>query len=114
MDFNEYQKQAHHTAVYPLIIIDDKFEPKYSNWIYPLIGLSGEVGELSNKMKKVIRDKSDVFSNEIESEIGDICWYLAEFCTVLGLDLDKIASANLEKLQSRRERGVIKGSGDDR
>ena len=46
--------------------------------------------------------------------IGDVLWYLAQLATEAGLDLEQIAENNLEKLLSRHERGVLRGSGDDR
>ena len=50
----------------------------------------------------------------MESEIGDVLWYVAALSSDLGLSLDKIAQKNLSKLESRMKRGVIKGSGDNR
>ncbi len=50
----------------------------------------------------------------LEKELGDALWYLGMMCNDLGLDLDSIAIKNLEKLKSRKERGVLKGSGDNR
>ena len=47
-------------------------------------------------------------------ELGDVLWYVAQLATELGLDLDDVAEANLEKLLSRQRRGVLSGSGDDR
>ena len=50
----------------------------------------------------------------LEDEIGDVLWYLAQLCEVLGLSLSEIAENNLMKLQKRQEAGTIKGSGDIR
>ncbi len=47
-------------------------------------------------------------------ELGDVLWYLAQLATELDLDLDEVARANLDKLLSRQQRGVLSGSGDDR
>ena len=41
-------------------------------------------------------------------------WYVAQVATEAGLDLDEIAQANLDKLLSRQQRGVLSGSGDQR
>jgi NTP pyrophosphatase (non-canonical NTP hydrolase) len=43
-----------------------------------------------------------------------VLWYLSQLATEAGLDLQEIATDNLDKLLSRRERGVLRGSGDDR
>jgi NTP pyrophosphatase (non-canonical NTP hydrolase) len=88
------------------------------NFVYPTLGLSGEAGEVAEKIKKVIRDKEGKIDNEtremIRKELGDVMWYVAQLATELDLTLDEIASANIEKLASRLERGKIGGSGDDR
>jgi len=41
-------------------------------------------------------------------------WYLAQLATELRCSLDDIAITNIEKLQSRKDRGVLGGSGDQR
>lgn len=89
-----------------------------SEFTYPALGLVGEAGEIANKLKKVIRDKSGVLSDEVREsvsdELGDVLWYVAQLATEMGTDLDTIAQRNIDKLSSRKERGVIAGSGDNR
>ena len=109
MNFEEYQKESRKTAIYP---------DAGNNWVYPVLGLSGEAGEIADKMKKVIRDDGNVVSEEkkkeVKKEIGDVLWYVAQLATELGLSLDDIAKANLEKLFSRMDRNKLGGSGDNR
>jgi hypothetical protein len=109
MDFNYYQNRARETAIYPNM---------GSEFTYPALGLVGEAGEIANKLKKVIRDKSGVLSDEVREsvsdELGDVLWYVAQLATEMGTDLDTIAQRNIDKLSSRKERGVIAGSGDNR
>ncbi|MCW3068345.1 MAG: hypothetical protein JWL67_970 [Solirubrobacterales bacterium] len=50
----------------------------------------------------------------MSKELGDVLWYVAQIASELGLDLDQVAEANLEKLLSRQRRGVLSGSGDER
>jgi NTP pyrophosphatase (non-canonical NTP hydrolase) len=68
--------------------------------------------------KKAMRDDDGLVSEQrraaIAKELGDVLWYVAQVATELGLDLDEIASQNLDKLLSRQRRGVLSGSGDDR
>jgi NTP pyrophosphatase (non-canonical NTP hydrolase) len=110
MDFKQYQTTAHTTSRNTEICGDRR--------LYPVLGLSGESGEISEKFKKLFRDKNGVANEEfvdlIEKELGDVLWYVAEICTQMGLDMDKIADKNIEKLLSRKERGQIQGSGDNR
>lgn len=109
MTFEEYQKKSRETAIYP---------DAGKNFIYPTLGLAGESGEVAEKIKKVLRDKKGVVDEEtkieIAKELGDVIWYLAQISTELGLSLEKIASQNIEKLQSRKARGVLSGGGDNR
>lgn len=108
MDFNTYQQQAATTAVYP----------ESAKYIYPTLGLCGEAGEVAEKIKKVIRDNGGVFTEEkkkeIIKEVGDVLWYIAALLSDLGVTMDETAVGNLEKLFSRKERGVLNGNGDNR
>lgn len=83
-----------------------------------ILGLAGESGEVADKIKKIIRDQGGVIRPEdkknLEKELGDVLWHLATCARYLGLDLEQVAQANLTKLNSRKSRGKIAGSGDDR
>ncbi|MCR4314458.1 MAG: nucleoside triphosphate pyrophosphohydrolase family protein [Candidatus Uhrbacteria bacterium] len=109
MNFSEYQEKASTTALYPSV---------GNNLYYPALGLGGEVGEVLNKIKKVMRDHGGTVSNEyremLRGELGDVLWYVAALARELNLDLNDIAQANLEKLFSRKERGTLSGDGDNR
>ena len=109
MDFDNYQKEARKTAIYP---------NKDNNFIYPTLGLVGECGEIAEKIKKILRDKNGNFDYEsklaIKKELGDVLWYLSNLCDELEFSLNDVAKVNLEKLSLRKSRGNISGSGDDR
>ncbi|MEK7193258.1 MAG: nucleoside triphosphate pyrophosphohydrolase family protein [Patescibacteria group bacterium] len=109
MTFEEYQKRSRETALYPNV---------GNNFVYPTLGLSGEAGEVAEKIKKVLRDKGGEMTEEakaaIHKELGDVLWYLSQLATEIGLSLEEVAETNLEKLLSRKERGTIHGSGDER
>ncbi|MFN4218054.1 MAG: nucleoside triphosphate pyrophosphohydrolase family protein [Candidatus Bipolaricaulia bacterium] len=86
--------------------------------VYPTLGLANEAGEVAGKIKKIFRDKGGTITAEdrqaLKYELGDVLWYLTQICTELGLTLEEVAAANLEKLFSRLERGQIRGEGDTR
>ena len=107
-DLDMYQKVALTTAIYP----------REQAIIYPTLGLTGEAGEVANKVKKIIRDGSDSkdekLVSEIKSEIGDCLWYIAVLANDFNIKLSDIASANIEKLATRKSKGTIHGSGDNR
>ena len=73
---------------------------------------------MAEKVKKMLRDDGGVLSDErreaLAAELGDVLWYVAQVATEAGLDLEEIAQANLDKLLSRQQRGVLSGSGDQR
>ncbi|HEX3911025.1 MAG TPA: nucleoside triphosphate pyrophosphohydrolase family protein [Solirubrobacteraceae bacterium] len=108
MELSEYQRVSRSTAQYP----------RTEALTYPALGLAGEAGEFADHAKKVIRDDGGEVSEErraaMSKELGDVLWYVAQLATELELDLDQIAQQNLEKLLSRKRRGVLAGSGDDR
>ena len=107
-DFDMYQKVAKTTAIYP----------REQAIIYPTLGLTGEAGEVANKVKKIIRDGTDKNNEDmvqaISSEIGDCLWYIAVLADDIGVKLSDIANINLEKLENRKKNGTIQGSGDNR
>lgn len=109
MDFKEYQKKSVETVV-------DLGER--DNLIHFTFGLAGEVGEVTERIKKVHRDKDFKFDEDdykyLEKEIGDILWYVSQLATALNLSLEEIAVKNTDKLQSRKKRGKLQGSGDNR
>ena len=83
--------------------------------IYPSYGLMGEVGEIMEKQKRVLRgDADDIDINDMTKELGDVLWYLTALATDLGIDLTAVAETNMRKLVGRLARDTIKGEGDDR
>jgi len=106
MTATDYQNSACKTAIFP----------KELGVQYLALGLTGEAGEVANKVKKLIRDGGDSPDKrkEIAKELGDVCWYLAVLAQELGSNLGKIMEDNIAKLEDRKARGVIGGSGDNR
>jgi NTP pyrophosphatase (non-canonical NTP hydrolase) len=109
MDFDRYQEFAIVSAIY---------NQAQHSIVYPAIGLGNEAGEVLGKIKKVLRDNSGVFGTSekaaIIDEMGDVLWYLAALARDLDTTLNNIALANIIKLEDRRKRNVIGGSGDKR
>jgi NTP pyrophosphatase (non-canonical NTP hydrolase) len=105
----EYQARACQTAIFP----------NHRATEYLTLGLTGEAGEIANKVKKFIRDgaaKDEYLAKRIEIgyEIGDVLWYCAVLAEELEMNLGHIMEKNLEKLADRHKRGKISGSGDNR
>lgn len=108
MEFNEYQKLAKTTAIYP----------KEYKLVYPALGLAGEAGEVAEKIKKLIRDTNgmvtETFRESIKKELGDVLWYISAISSDLDISLNEVAETNYHKLKSRQDRGALSGSGDNR
>ena len=103
MKLNDYQHEAASTAIYP----------KAKGLEYTTLGLVGEAGELANKVKKIIRgDSVDFFA--LRDELGDVLWYIANTCSVLGVTLSEVAYENIKKIRRRLDDGTIQGEGEDR
>lgn len=119
VNLDTYQYSAIRTAVYP------GFGGAFG-LLYTALGLGNEAGEVLGKVKKLLRDDnsdilltnnikiSDEKKSAIAGELGDVLWYLAMVATELELSLNDIAYENIEKLADRKERGVLKGDGDNR
>jgi len=120
MTADAYQKAAHEFA-------------SYGDESYPYFGLAEEAGEVAGKAAKFIRHNDGLapwkaakefpnalkepnarFRDDVRKELGDVLWMVAEIATINGLELGKIMADNIAKLQDRKERGKIDGSGDDR
>lgn len=84
--------------------------------IRAFLGISGEAGELSERIKKHLRGDYDFeeLRRRSSKELGDVLYYLAVTAHELDLDLDSIATENIQKLAKRKEEGKIQGDGDNR
>ena len=112
MGFDEYQEKIKEF---------DFFEPgKLSEvgFMEKVLGLVGEAGETADKVKKILRDKDGVISEEdkqeVTKELGDVIWYAASIARYLNVPFSEVAKMNVEKLSSRKSRGKLHGAGDSR
>ncbi len=114
MNIQDYSKQAISTDLYA----GTEHAMDSHAMLEKVFGLSGEAGEVSEKFKKILRDKNGVATDEdkkeLAKELGDILWYVNSVGIYLGYSLEDIAKINLEKVLSRKDRGMTNGSGDNR
>lgn len=113
MQIQDYSAQALST-----LLGEHGMQDMDATLISQVFGLVGESGEVAEKFKKLIRDKNGVLTDEDKAEIlkelGDILWYINSVSHLLGSDLEEVAARNLDKVLSRKDRGVTQGSGDNR
>lgn len=113
MNIQDYSTKALSTMHNDHQIAD--ISPQLISQVY---GLVEEGGEVAGKFKKLIRDKGGVLDEESKAEIikelGDVLWYVNSIASLLDSSLEEVAEKNIAKLASRKERGVLAGSGDNR
>ncbi|MCF8019813.1 MAG: nucleoside triphosphate pyrophosphohydrolase family protein [Vallitaleaceae bacterium] len=113
MNFNDYQRECRKTDVGTSA--QDCIKP---GWLYYVLGGCGEMGELTEKIKKLFRDKNgfvdDDFREAVVKEMGDVQWYMARLADQFDIDFEVIFRTNINKLQSRQRRNKLHGDGDDR
>lgn len=135
MDANEYQKAAVSMEIYSKaanLFIEEVthvipvvgFENQYSTLqnclklMYCVGKLNGESGEVAELVFKAFRGNLGQLTDEeiikLAKELGDVQWYIANIADLIGYTLEDIMEMNIEKLQDRKERGVIHGYGDER
>ena len=93
MTINEYQQRAMAT-LNPKLTERDML-------ITSVMGLCGESGEAIDIVKKWLAQWHPLDREHLAGELGDVAWYLAEAATALGMPLEDILRANLEKLERR-------------
>lgn len=100
MKFEEYQKEARKTN---RIRCNDEHDSNLIGDIVPLLGLSGEAGELLTEYKKKLRDGDahQTFPNRIKEELGDILWYMSNLADRFEISLEEIAKYNIQKTKKR-------------
>lgn len=125
MTIKEYQTIIEKTAIYP----------KNIGIAYCALGLTGEAGEVAEKIKKLYRDKQHLINyiqrgeepsdvnkflqmvqliEGIKKELGDVIWYVTALANEFGISLEDIMESNYNKLIKRKETNTLHGSGDNR
>lgn len=98
MDMNYFQMESAKTAIYPRHNL---------GVLYTVLGLTGEAGEVANKVKKVLRDKNGDFGEldklAIMDELSDCLWYIAATLTEVGFTMNECAIHNLHKISERKK-----------
>lgn len=97
MDFNDYRKKLNWS--------EDGCQFSNENLTYAALGLSGEAGEVTDYIKKVVFHKHDMSKEKIAEELGDVLWYITYTAALIGYSLEDIAKMNIEKVHRRYPEG---------
>lgn len=117
MTLNEYQHEVLSGALY-----DHQF-----SLIHSALGIAGEADECADKVKKILCDTQIVHKVDTDAimftpeqrhtialKIGDVLRYCATLARDIDMTLEEVAELNIAKINSRKQRGKIGGSGDNR
>lgn len=95
MKANEYQELAART-----ISVGDAVSFLKSAELHALFGMVSEIGELHSIYQKIFHGYP-IDNAHLEKELGDLLWFVAEFCTANGWKLEEIMLMNIENLKAR-------------
>jgi|TARA_R110001606_G_scaffold386127_1_gene549960 NTP pyrophosphatase (non-canonical NTP hydrolase) len=99
---------------YSQFVEDKVFTKGRDRLVENTLGLVGEAGEVSEKVKKLFRDKNSFSDEDVLKELGDVLFYATALANIFGGNLKTIMEMNMKKLDDREQRGVLGGSGDNR
>lgn len=98
MNADEYQEQAKRTLVNNTEL---KISDKEMMLVWNAIGLAGEAGEVNELIKKGVFHQHGVDHDKLIKELGDVLWYTAALCSVLGVPMSEVMELNISKLKAR-------------
>lgn len=91
---NEYQKLAMRTA-----------NPECKTLSNVGLGLAGEAGEVADLIKKHLHHGHELNKFRVAKELGDVTWYIALACEVIGISFESVMQLNIDKLKMRYPNG---------
>lgn len=107
---NDYQKEAARTdpcatTADILRATESAEQVNVPQLLNACVGLSGETGEFNELVKKYVFHKAQFDIEHAKKELGDVCWYLAQACNALGVQLGEVMQLNVDKLRKRYPEG---------
>lgn len=96
MTANEYQKLAERTIDWELGMLEIERHAMY--------GMVGEIGELHSIYQKGYQGHF-IEEEHLKKELGDLLWFIAEYCTAMGWTLEDVMQTNIDKLKKRYPNG---------
>ena len=96
MTFDNYQYLAART-------INENLTPLGQSR-HALHGMVGEIGEIHSLYQKTYQGH-EFDPEHAKKEVGDLLWFIAEYCTANGWDMNDVAKLNIDKLKARYPEG---------
>lgn len=113
MDIDNYAEWTADVWLGPSHFTSDTDDRARTSLAICTLGLAGETGEVVEHVKKLLRDGTEL-GEDFKKELGDVIYYWARLCNAFNIKPSDIIEMNVEKLKSRKARGVQRGSGDNR
>lgn len=89
---------------YAVWVMTRKMTVKFADdALFGIMGLNGEVGELSELYKKEYFHGKEIDREKLISELGDVLFYLTYIIRDEGLHLEDLMSYNIKKLENRND-----------
>lgn len=101
MNAKDYQEQAART-INRLDVDASKQQMQAINFT---LGMAGEAGEAANIIKKIVFHGHEDKYPALMEEVGDVLWYCAALCEIMGWDLGVVMEFSIQKLQARYPNG---------
>lgn len=102
MNASTYQQKAARTLNQTPV---DQISEREIQIAFYALGLAGEAGEAVDAIKKGVVHRHGLDRDKMRKELGDLCWYIAALCTLMGFDLGAILEENITKLELRYPNG---------
>lgn len=109
MNSKEYLKKAmtydRNDDQYASLVTRLGADPKLLKLLHSVLGMSGEVGEATDSVKKAVMYGKDLDVQNLKEECGDILWYMSLMLNVIGSSFEEVMQMNDEKLSTRYPQG---------
>ena len=93
MQLKEYIQESSRTTA--------KLETPMLDNLHYLSGMVTEVGELFDPFKKNMAYNKSIDYVNVQEELGDLMWYISNFCRINNFSLEDILQKNIDKLKAR-------------
>lgn len=73
----------------------------FDNEMHMALGMVTEAGELADVYKKALAYNKPIDYVNLKEEVGDLLWYISNYCSMNGWTIAEVMELNIKKLRSR-------------
>ena len=67
---------------------------------HAVFGMASEIGEIQGMYQKEFQGH-EFDDDHAKKELGDLLWFIAEYCTAMGWCMEEVMQENIDKLKKR-------------